>query len=346
MSKRVTVFLSCLGILTLPEGAVQAQDSSQNLVVPGYTVPDVPALTILGATSNKIDRPASASELGASAAQVIGADGTVQSGAGVEFSLRTFGVGKSWNYYQYKHDWWRRMLSQSALSFGTAASTPPAASGGTASSSNSDVRAAIGARIVLWDQSDPLLSPSYSSAVNYARGKCPDDSNPADPQKVVDCRQAAFNEFSSWKEPQWNAGGIFIAGALSGLFADSKIQNHTWDDLSIWGAGSFPILSFAQLALGAVYDHKFNPSSEQLAFAARFRVGSTRFRGTGDITVCAEKPDSEPRGKWAAGLEVQVTSSAWFTANAGTDFGGPPGTGGKFSLLSGIKWGYSSKPSW
>jgi hypothetical protein len=45
-------------------------------------------------------------------------------------------------------------------------------------------------------------------------------------------------------------------------------------------------------------------------------------------------------------VEVQVTSTAWLTANAGTDFGGPSGTGGTFSLLSGIKWGYSSKPSW
>jgi hypothetical protein len=197
-------------------------------------------------------------------------------------------------------------------------------------------------RIVFWDQSDPLLTKPYADAAAFARKQCPDDNDP----NVATCRQNAYNKYDGWKDPVWNAGGAFLAGALSGLFADSKIQNNAWDDLGVWGAGSLPIGSFAQLAAGAAYDHRFNPSSNLLAFAARLRAGSTRFRGTGDVSVNAVKPESQPRGKWAAGVEVQVTSTAWLTANAGTDFGGPSGTGGTFSLLSGIKWGYSSKPSW
>jgi hypothetical protein len=337
MSLRPSVPLLILGILALARPA-NADDGGEGQVAPGYSVPDIPAMTILNATSNKIDRPASASELGAAVSQVIGADGTVQSGAGIEFSLRTFGVGKRWTFDQYRRDWWRRTLSQSAFSFGTAAAT----AGTGTPSATTDARAAIGVRIVLWDQADPLLSRPYLLAADYARSQCRDANDP----NVAKCREDAFNRFDGWTDPPWNGGGAFLAGALSGLFADSKIQNHAWDDLSIWGAFSFPILSFAQLAIGGVYDHQFNASSNLLAGAARLRIGSKWFRGTGDVTVYAEKPDSQPRGVWAAGVEVQVTSTAWLTANAGTDFGGPSGTGGTFNLLSGIKWGYSSKPSW
>ena len=345
MTARVRALATLFSIGVVTAGGLARADDS-GVVAPGYSVPDIPALTVLNATSNKIDRPASASELGAAVSQVVAADGTIQSGVGLEFSFRTFGVGKRWTYDDYVHTWWRRTLSQSAISFGTAAASSPTAAGATTASPATDTRAAVGVRIVLWDQADPLLSPSYASAVNYARQKCPDDGNPDNFQKVADCRMAAEAEFSGWKPPAWNAGGVFLAGALSGLFADSKIQNHAWDDLSAWGAGSLPLWSFAQLAVGAVYDHRYQPSSDQFALAARLRVGTTQFRGVGDVTVYAEKPDSQPRGNWAAGVEVQIASTAWLTAHAGTDFGGPAGTGGTFNLISGIKWGYTSKPSW
>lgn len=312
-----------------PEAGTSTSDSSTL-----YSVPDIPALSAINATSNKIDRPASATGLAASLANIIDTDGTVKSGVGIEVSPHAFGIDRTWSWFQYRHDWWRRVLSQSALSVGTIKASQ------TSMTSGADTTAAVGLRVVLWDQSDPLLRPSYRYAVKFARDHCPDEGNP---QAVAECRTKTFNSFDHWEDAPWNAGSLFAAFAETWDFADSTLGSHKLTTLSSWVAFGLPIGSWGQFTLGTVWDHGWY-TADHLSVASRLRLGDKKVRAVFDETWFARRDPNTPYARWAAGGEFQVLNGAWLTVSVGTDLGGM--TSQNISVLSSVKWGFSPSPSW
>lgn len=143
---------------TATGGAIDSETDAQG-ASNGYVIPDAPALTILDATASKLERPGSARELGVSLANIVGKDGTIKAGLAVEITAAVFGLPDRWSYYQYRRDYWRRLLVRSGLSVGTAAG-----GGSDVMGAASDTRLGIGARIVLWDETDPLLDTNQGWA--------------------------------------------------------------------------------------------------------------------------------------------------------------------------------------
>ena len=298
------------------------------------SVPDIPALTALDATSNKLDMPDSASGLGAALANIIAADGSIRSGAAIEISPHAFGVDKKWTYYEYRSSLWRRILAQSSLSIGTSTGA-----GASAMGTSADTRAAIGARIVIFNDADPLLSADYANAVAWVQAACK-DITPA-PAKLA-CEVQKRSEYKPVAVP-WNAGGLFVATAATFDFPEGQPKNIAGDTWVTWAAGAVPLWDFAQLAGGLVWDHGWS-TEDKLAIAARLRLGGSRFRFTGDGAWFAKRAEGTPSGHWAVGAEIQLTSTSWLTLSVAEDIGGamqPP-----MSLLSSIKYGFSQKASW
>ena len=64
----------------------------------------------------------------------------------------------------YLHDYGARLLSRLALSLAVVSETAPAGTIGSRAA-----RLGFGARLALWDQSDPYLLPAYARAVEEAR---------------------------------------------------------------------------------------------------------------------------------------------------------------------------------
>ena len=302
------------------------------------SVPDIPALTALDATSNKLDRPDSASGLGAALANIIAADGSIRSGAAIEISPRAFGVDKTWGYNEYRSSLWRRILAQSSLSIGT--STNSGSSGAPGMGTSADTRAAIGARIVLFNDADPLLSVDYARAVAWAKEACK-DVTPA-PAKLA-CEVQKRPEYKGNVAVPWNAAGLFVATAATFDFPGGRPENIAGDTWVTWVAGAGALGDYAQLAGGLVWDHGWS-TEDKLTIAARVRVGGSRFRFTGDGAWFAKRSDGAASGHWAVGAEIQLTSTSWLTLAVGDDVGGamqPP-----MALLSSIKYGFSPKASW
>jgi hypothetical protein len=299
-----------------------------------FSVPDMPALTALDATASKIDRPASTKEISAALSNAY-KDGALQSGVAVEVNARAFGYGKKLGYFKYRNDPFARALSNSALSFATSAAAAPDSMMMTTAS---DVRASIAARIVIWDQADPLLDKSYLASVDYAREACKD--KPVAERTM--CEANAQNEYSTWEDPRWNSGGAFLAAALVERFGEGKLKQDDFERVALWAAIGVGPTSWSHIALGASAE-LVDDADDTIRGSTRIRVGGKRIHATIDASISAKKPDADERGRIGVGLEFKVAENTWLTANASTPFG-TPGADESTSLLSSIKWG--SKPSW
>jgi hypothetical protein len=357
-------------LLARPAGAAAAESGDGNAKVStgdGITllsVPDIPALTALDATSNKLDRPDSAAGLGAALSNIVTADGSIKSGAAVEISPRLFGVDKKWTYFEYRDALWRRIVAQSALSIGTTRDAGMPSMGMATST-----KGAIAARIVLINNADPLLSQGYARAVRWVKDVCKDvrpgparlecevtkrpeynpealakedckDVTSADAKSVCEAKKRI--EYTEVKVP-WNASGLFVATAATWDFPGGKLKNVARDTWSTWVAGAVPLSDNGQLAGGLVWDHGWF-TDDRLAIAGRLRLGSDGFRFTGDSTWFAKRPDGTATGRWAVGTEIRLSSTGWLTLSAGADIGGAMTQA--VSILSSVKYGFSPKASW
>jgi len=331
------------GVCILGAAPAFADDAPSSLDVSLLSVPDVPALSALDATSNKIDRPDSASGLTAAISNAFNRDGTLNAGVGVEVSPHLFGVDKSWSYSEYTGSdasaFFRRLVTQSALSFGTGKIDETATTSTTTMMANADVRAAVGWRIVLINHADPLLAPGYAGRVEWARAQCQDKPD-ADVQQ---CRVDSANAYKGTVVVPWNAAGLYIAGAESWRLTESKLNHAAKDTLSNWIAGALPLGDVGQLAVGASWDHVW-AAKDTVVIAARLRLGGDHYRFTGDGTWFAKRADdTAAKGRWAVGLETKLAASGWLVVSAGTDLGGA--NKNEVSILSSLKYAFSPTPS-
>lgn len=323
----VSIVAALAGLARAQEGGA---DDSQ---VTPLVVPDIPALTALGTTSSEIDRPGSTSEVGAALANIY-QDGAIQSGVAVEVNLRAFGVGKRTRYPEYRRSSWQRALAHSALSFGTASASA------ADPTMPDDIRAAFGARIVLFDDADPLLAKPYRDAAAYAREQCP---GTVDDAAVTACRTKALEEYNSWTAPAWNSSGAFVAAALIERFGGAELGNHTFEGGRVWGAYGRGFGENFHVAAGVTWT-AIRHGKDDVSVATRLRYGNARFRGTVDGEWYPVAADDAADGRIGIGLELQVTDTTWLTATAATDVG-VPGVDAKVELLSSLKWGMASDPS-
>lgn len=327
-----------LAALAVPS-QVRADDASTSPAGASapLTVPDIPALTALGSTASDIDRPGSTSEIGAAVSNLY-KGGTVQSGIAIEINLRAFGLGKDWTFLEYQRDWWRRALSQSAISIGTASSA------NAMDMSVTDIRTALGARVVLWDESDPLLDESYADAAGHARSACRDRPVTEKPA----CEKAAYDtyaaEMAHWKAPRWNGRGAFVGLAAIEAFRGGALKEHDFEASRVWAAGGLGIGDSFHAAAGITWvaaDH----AADDVTVAARLRYGNARFRGTLDGAYFVLARGEAAKGKAGVGFEFRLTPSTWLTATAAAEVGASDSPD-IIDLLSSIKWGTSEKPSW
>lgn len=319
-----------------PAAADEEKASTEEVEI--TSVPDVPALTALDATSNKLDRPDSGKSLAAAFATALDRDGTIKTGIGIEIGLRALRLDKKWTYRDYVDSYVKKVLSRSAISIGTSKNS--ASTEDTIAGTVPDTQGAVGVRIVLWDGSDPLLAPGYVAKAEWARTECRDKKKLEFPE----CLVKKADEYTGSIEPPWNAGGLYLALVETWNFEESKLKKADADFLHTWVAGALPICKWGQFAFGGVWKHPWaEDTKDTLSIAARLRFGTPKTRFIGDGTWFARRPDADPEGRWAAGIEVKVAGAGWLTLSAGTDLGGDSSSA--VTLLSSLKYGMSPTPS-
>jgi hypothetical protein len=304
-----------------------------------YLVPDAPAFTILGITPATIDRPATITKLGSAIANIVTDKGTVRSGVALEVSLRGLGLLDRRRYHDYATQFATRFLARTALSIASVSDSATAMT-------PAQTRLALGLRLVIFDESDPLLAASYVAEVNQAIKDCaPLKENPGEQAK---CEVKKYNEMETKGAViRWNYGGLAIGAAQSTAFQEARIKDGEADQFGAWLTGAFGVSTWLQQSLGAKYVRGFAADTHVATFAERTRVGTEHFRGSLEVSYAINSPkDSDvPKGQVSLGTELKISDAVWLVANVGGAINDASDVASLFAI-SNLKWNLESKPSW
>jgi hypothetical protein len=321
----------------------------------GFTTPDAPALTLIGANASKIQEPGSAPQFGVALLNSVSPQGTLQSGLALELTGRAFGAGN--DYAVYATNRWVRFLSRLSLSVATAQSTTVPTT----------MLGSVGLRIVFVDGTDSSAnawgtawSAGEMAAIMAYRKTTPGCElilpsgglNPA-AQQCANAAVAAYVKANPVPQAPWNAWGLSLAGATSAAFANGALSQASAADTAAWLTASIPLggdcvnssdVCF-QMSASAQYTYAAATSENIGAGAVRFRGGSNLLRGSIEADYATENPNDPDnrKGRVLVGLDIKLTTGTWLNASLGGDYNFTGSPIGLLSLAS-LKYAFASSP--
>lgn len=304
-----------------------------------YVIPDAPAFTILDVTPATIDRPATLTKLGASLANVVTDKGVVRSGVALEVSLRGLGVFDRSSHHEYVTRFLTRLLARTAFSLATVSDSSTA-------KTPAQTRLGFGLRLVLVDNSDPLLDAAYVADVEKVGRECKASAG-GDPAKEAMCEANTYSAMANKPVVRWNYGGLALGAAQSLAFEEARLKDGEADRFGAWVAGAFGVGTCFQQAFGAKYVRSFPTDGHSLTASERTRIGNERFRGSLEVSYTFNEPKDQdvPLAQAALGAELKVSDALWLTANLGGSINDASDVAGLFAL-SNVKWNFDTTPSW
>lgn len=321
--------------------SVAAQADTVNVELPArvqFSVPASPALKFIGANPEEIGRPTSFKALAASILSGVDADGRFQQGAALEIAPVQF-LWTTMDASEFAEAA-NFILSNIGLSAGTVK---------TASDSSSTALG-LGARVVLFDRTDPMSSAAHVEAVGKALESCfpmvdgrPVPIDPDDQEQLSEVRACVVREDSAarghYAARHWNDYAL-SAGVATGWL----LENSEWDrkepmGMQAWATLAAPICFVAsvsnpfcragQLLMEVQYevrDSTFDQpeSISQWALGGRVTFGNERV-GVFAEALLLRRADA-PAGieekvrELSTGLEFQVAEKLWASTGLGTRY--------------------------
>ncbi len=304
-----------------------------------YQIPDPPAMVLIGSTAT-LDRPGTPSEVGAALINLVTADGKVRSGAALEISLRALGLQHPRTHFEYVTRPWSRFAERTALSVATVADSATGMEAGV-------TRLALGLRLVLLDEADPLLQTRYRQRVDYVKAACADKSDSIERNNcMVEVNNAMTQEqLDKFAKPRWNADALALATAVDWAFDQGELKARHKDVFAAWLAGAYGYSDWLQVSAAGQYRHLWTADSNLFAFAVRLRAGNDKARFTGEVGYSFIRPDDPTlrKGRAAVGGELFVGNGTWLSVNFGGDFAGTDSPSSVF-VLSNLKIAFVNKP--
>jgi hypothetical protein len=304
-----------------------------------YVIPDAPAFTILNVTPATIDRPATLTKLGAALANVLTDKGVVRSGVALEVSLRALGVADESTFYKYSSDPLTRFVARTAFSLATVSDSATAMT-------PAQTRLGFGVRLVVIDDSDPLLDPAYEADAEHAEKECQEKAG-GDPDKEMRCQADTYSKMKPKPKARWNYGGLSLGAAQSLVFQEARIKDGKADLFGGWVAVGFGLSTWVQQSFGAKYVRNFLSDAHTVTLSGRTRVGTERFRASVEVSGNINDPSDQdlPLAQATLGTELKLSDSLWLTANLGAAINDASDVASLFAL-SNVKWNFETKPSW
>ncbi|HEX3870530.1 MAG TPA: hypothetical protein VHV77_08845 [Pirellulales bacterium] len=308
--------------------------------VESYTMPDAPALTLIGADTSKIQDAGPLLQFGAALLNTITPQGGIQSGVAIEATGKgLFNLGKDWT--KYRSSYLERFFARMSISIGTTQETSGSTMMSTGTPMEETTLGSIGLRLVFIDGTDPLTDPAYSQHVLDAEAKCPLSQAIADPAAHAAC----LKTLPQLTAPAWNATTLIFAAATSGAFADGKLSQGQLYETASWLTFGLGVGANGQISLVGEYMRSHFSSQNVGAMGARFKYGGNSIRGYIEASYATAKPDDvdNRRGSAMLGLDIKITDGTWLNASVGGDYDLSGSPFSVFSLAS-FKYAFASKP--
>jgi hypothetical protein len=219
-----------------------------------------------------------------------------------------------------------------------------------ASGTAADTDLALGLRVPLYDDGDPMLSSEYTEKLGPLMLQCGPEQpgGPSDPTCLADKTRSLREK---WARDHWNATRLAVATATGFRAPGSILQNAGWSGVSVWMAGSLCLWTWGQLLAQVQYDHRKSPDLAS-AFPDKndVRVGARAFAGTASATAFVELSMLKSIGldngavnnpiAWSGGVEFRVSDQTWLSTGFGSNF---PRGGEKYPVLvvANLRWAVS-----
>ncbi len=331
-----------------------------------FSVPESPALAVLGSSTTKVTQPTTPKELATQLLQGTDANGVIQSGLALDFVPYLLFAGDHATLADYNQRSGfnaTRILSNIQLSVGTVKD---------ASAGSNAVRIATGLRYVVFDLGDPRSSRSLSDCFDAAG---PDTSHVTDEASLA----KAYQDFaadksniqhyqkclSTQKQASWNRSAMELGLAPSwtsatGSFSDLKSSTMAWYLTAGYGFEKVPwlrdnvqLLGHLQATLHDVVPQTSTTQSYQQdtrTSGIKLRVCADCMYGTPQtyVSVEADRIEQQAEAGHPSGSykQLSITGERRIASNlylnlqiGGTGrHPGASGSNGNSFLVGGLKW--------
>jgi hypothetical protein len=352
-----------LGIATV---SAQAQDTTTNIKnsVLDLSVPDSPAFTVLGLTTQSITHPASPRALATSLLNGVDQNGNFQTGVAVDTSPYLLFYGNGVTLQKYQESRVVRILSRTQFSFATTKG---------ASDNDKSVRLAAGLSFTIFDKGDARLQPQYLKDLTDKAKAALDSMPPISPtasedekakwkKDLEDKVEAATKPVrKEYERANWNRSSWIIAGAPSWISTDGTTSHVSFNGAAVWSSVAYGfeavpgLKNNAQLILHARFHSSeevpdpvnngqfFKQQSE--VFGGRFRFGTESTIGSFETVYVHTRPVGMATDRYfrlSVGAEKQLTGNFWLHFGIGGESGQKNGQN-KLFILGAFKWGIGTK---
>ncbi|HEX8209669.1 MAG TPA: hypothetical protein VF584_05740 [Longimicrobium sp.] len=303
-------------------------------------VPESPAFIFLNASPTKVTRPGATRDFGASLINGINDEGKVQQGFALEAT--PIGVVPGFNLTLPEYRKWPNFVAANAqLSLGTVRAA--------ADSASTDL--AVGLRLTLLDQGDPLLNQTFTTELGAQLRKCtaidpnkPDDENE---KAIAACADSVTSEaYGTWTKAHWNARRVAIGVAGGTRLEQSSLSETDGLGAQFWAVAANPIGTRAQI-IGQLTGGRRTfgtdtVASTRITYGARLVGGSATFNGFAELVGEHSSLTSETTALWSGGIEFRISEDLWIATGLGTRYHELE-KDARSVVIANLRWGMTSK---
>lgn len=362
MRKTAAVFLVALGMA----GGVFAQDTPTNIknTTLDTSVPESPALTVLGLTPSTVTRPASPRSLASSLLNGVDKNGNLQTGVAIDTVPYMLLYGNQITLQDFQSNKIVRVLARTGLSLAT-----------TKGSSDADKSAklAIGVNVTVFDKGDPRSDAAYLTQLTTVAQQVLFSVDPLPPNATPEQVKKRNDEIASRVEEgtkairaaqqkiSWNRSSWVIAAAPSWISSDGSASSLEANGAAVWtslayGFEGVPGLKDnAQLIIhGRFHSRESVPDpqaagkffdQESTVAGARLRFGTSTTIGSLEAAYVHVKPVDRATDDYlrvSVGAEERLSDNVWLHFSIGGESGQKNGQN-KLFILGAFQWAAGPK---
>jgi hypothetical protein len=339
--------------------AVHAQiDTTKavKLVNLDLTVPDSPALVILGLSPEKVVRPGAPRDLATTLVNGVDQHGNLQSGLAVDFAPRFLFFGNNLEFVDYRDHKRTQILGRTQVSLATTKG---------ASDSDKSVRAAFGLRSTLWDQGDPRLDQALVDCLNAIQVPVPTTALVTSDQrsaweleqtKVLKPKVEACQSASAKR--RWNASSLAVGIAPSFQSTTGESDDFKYAGAAVWASLALKLGTIAQFVAQGRYRNKEQVplkttkgaffEQDSAALGLRLVLGEPVRALVLESDIGRQSPTTGGNTTTftlSGGGQLKLSSDLWLTASVGGKLNGSTEEERGMFVLSSFKWAFSREPA-
>jgi hypothetical protein len=348
------VFAAATGIIPLQ---AQTGDTVSLSKIVQFSIPNSPAFDFIGQSPDKVTRPTSSKAFATALLSGLNASGKFQQGVAIDVApWQLLSPNMDLRDYQSRSGFW---FSNLTLSLGTVKS----------SGDSSDTNLGLGARVVLFDRTDPSAPASRragDSAILSVLLRClprtdrgPRPVTPNEIPAVKKCVKDADTTFrNTWRDAHWNDYALSVSVATGWGLPKSQWNDPAHLGGAIWALAAAPLCLRSaapglcrkgQWLVKAQYQKRDSldaVSIREFITGVRATLGSSVF-GMFMENLYRRRTNAVPgskksRNEWSAGVEFKLGEENWVTTGVGSRYDDLTKSS-KAVVLAGLRFNVSPK---